>query len=80
MTKVLPAASMNIPRPPVSMKDQTHVNYFVSVFGMLAAAIDERVHKARPISELLMTSPNGSVYRLVVDDLGVITTELVRAA
>lgn len=60
------------PAPPVYNPQYQH-----TLSAILREELQEKVSKVQPISQLLLQSPNGSVYALTVDDAGVLATTAV---
>lgn len=68
-----PAPSVTLPSPP----DRYEPSYFARILNNLNRAIASAVLRDQAVTSVLLQSPDGSVYKVEVDNSGNLTTTAV---
>jgi hypothetical protein len=69
---------MIFPPPPANLADPLASRYLSNLVRAITQADRSYVRREVAEGQVLLASPNGSVYTVQVDDAGVISTTLVR--
>lgn len=69
---------MIFPQPPGNLIDPLSRTYLSNLVKAITQADRDYIQRGRAEGQVLLASPNGSVYTVQVDDAGVLFTTLVR--
>jgi hypothetical protein len=78
---ITPPLRSSLPDPPVNEGDDADLMdkvlaYLPNLNAAILQALVKKVPISSPVAELLLASPNGSVYAITVSDTGVLSTHL----
>lgn len=77
MAPKAPAPSSLLPDVPQAIEDGAVTSYLRRLREAISGELLKRPRKTEPVPEILMISPDQTVYRIVISNGGVLSTEVM---
>lgn len=74
MAPKAPAPSTLLPDVPTIIEDGAVTSYLRKLRDAINSELLRRIRKTEPVAEVLLVSPDGTVYKITVSNAGVLST------